>query len=78
MTILEGTCKALANKRLVPVPHVQLSSCVHIVYSMNILLNNHRNAKLGDFGFSVEIPVHEAGRTLITATLIANSEGYYP
>jgi len=54
----------------------------HLAYtsvnSMNILLTNHYNAKLGDFGFSVEMPVREAGRTLLAAPLIARSEGYYP
>jgi len=69
VTVLEGTCKACACDY-----HLACTS----VNSMSILLNNHYNAKLGDFGFSVEIPVHEAGRTIITATLIAHSEGCYP
>lgn len=35
-------------------------------------------AKLGDFGFSAELPHVSGGSTLFTAACIARTEGYYP
>ena len=35
------------------------------------------SAKLGDFGFSYEIPQHKLGRTFVTAPLLGRTEGYY-
>lgn len=36
------------------------------------------NAKLADFGFSVELPRISGGKTVFTSACIARSEGYYP
>ena len=36
------------------------------------------HAKLGDFGFSIELPLAKDGRTLVTAPLIARTDGYFP
>ena len=47
-----------------------------IHYSLNILIS--RSSKLGDFGFALEMPKHQAGRTLVTAPLIARTDGYCP
>ena len=35
------------------------------------------SSKLGDFGFSYEIPQHKLGRTFVTAPSLARTEGYY-
>ena len=45
---------------------------------MNILLDKHYVAKLSDFGFAIDLPKVEEGKTLVTAPLIARSEGYFP
>lgn len=46
--------------------------------SMNILIDEQGNGCLSDFGFSVELPQVEDGRTMFTAKGFARSEGYYP
>ena len=45
---------------------------------MNILLDDHFSAKLCDFGLSVDLPKVTDGRTVVTAPMIARSEGYFP
>ena len=41
-----------------------------------MLLDKDWKAVVGDFGFALEIPKTESGRTLITAPLVARTEGY--
>ncbi|XP_065887583.1 uncharacterized protein [Dysidea avara] len=42
----------------------------------NILLDENLRAKLGDFGFSQEIPQLIAGRSVITVPMVSRSAGY--
>ena len=44
----------------------------------NILLDSGMNAKLDDFGFSMELPQLSHGKTMFFAPFITQSEGYYP
>ena len=44
----------------------------------NILLEHHLTAKLGDFGFTQEIPRLTEGRSVITVAIVAKSLGYSP
>ena len=44
----------------------------------NILLDGTFRAKLGDFGFAVELPHISGGRTMFTSDFIVRTEGYYP
>ena len=41
----------------------------------NILIDEHGNGRIGDFGFSWELPQVVGGRTMFT---FPRSEGYYP
>ena len=47
------------------------------LYSLNILLDRNLTAKLCDFGFAMNMPEHRSGRTLVSAPLIARSDGYF-
>ena len=53
-----------------------ISSCVH-VFRHNILIDSNNNGVVGDFGFALELPQTVSGRTLVTAPLIARTEGYF-
>ena len=48
------------------------------MYRHNVLLDKDFNGIVGDFGFALEIPKSVSGRTLISAPLIARTEGYFP
>ena len=49
------------------------------LYSLNILLDASGGGRIGDFGFSLELPkVTSDGRSLYTAMAFARSEGCYP
>ena len=41
------------------------------------MLDEHFNAKLGDFGFTVELHSTAHGRTLVTAPFVARTQGYF-
>ena len=48
----------------------------HHSFRSNILINCHYEAKLGDFGFSLQMPDMKDGKTLLTCPLVAFSQGY--
>ena len=47
------------------------------LFRSNILLDSHLSGKLGDFGFTKEIPQVQ-GRTLVTTASVVKSLGYSP
>ena len=49
-----------------------------LLYSQNILIDSHGTGKIGDFGFSIQLPKVAGGRSMFTAQCFARSEGYYP
>ena len=40
-------------------------------------MDDQYNAKLGDFGFAMDMPEQAHGRTLVSAPLIARTDGYF-
>ena len=54
---------------------------ISFIYSLNILLA-HDTAKLGDFGFALDMPAKHAEdhttATLVTAPMLAQTNGYSP
>ena len=49
-----------------------------MLHRLNILIDEHGCGRIGDFGFSWEVPQVIAGRTMFTAKSFPRSEGYYP
>ena len=42
------------------------------------MIDGHGRGRIGDFGFSWEVPQVVSGRSMFTAKAFARSEGYYP
>ena len=53
------------------------ANSTHTIFSQNILIDGAGNGRIADFGFSIELPKKEAGRSLFTSKFFARSEGYY-
>lgn len=47
-------------------------------YRCNVLLDRNLTAKIGDFGFTQELPSSVHGHTMVTASALAKSLGYCP
>ena len=47
-------------------------------FRANILLSGAYMAKLGDFGFAIELPQLSHGITMFSSECMIRSEGYYP
>ena len=83
--VLKGACRGLTwlHNNKPPLIHQDIKSLVSFkstvmlsVYRSNVLINSHFEAKLGDFGFSLEAPLLQAGRTTFTCPLVAFTQGY--
>lgn len=48
------------------------------IKTQNILIDIYGNGRIGDFGFSLELPEIVEGRSMFTAQAFARTEGYYP
>ena len=46
------------------------------MYRANVLIDGSFTAKLGDFGFSLEMPSTNPKRTLVTRPFLAFTQGY--
>ena len=58
-----------------------MQACFTLFFShfrANILITKQYHAKLGDFGFAVELPRVVGDRSLINSESFARTEGYYP
>jgi serine/threonine protein kinase len=70
--ILQDTIKGLAYLHAAKPPLVHQD-----IKSHNILIDDKGNGRIGDFGFSIELPQQQAGRSLFTSKYFAKSDGYY-
>lgn len=93
-SILKGACRGIVYLHTATPPMIHqdiktLGVFILVVFfspqsnslyhsSANILLDSLYQPKLGDFGFSIELPRISSGQTLFTAEFVARSEGYYP
>jgi serine/threonine protein kinase len=69
---LHDTCKGLVYLHCGSPPIVHQD-----IKSQNILLDSHGHAKIGDFGFSVELPKQRDGKSMFTSKMFARTEGYF-
>lgn len=42
------------------------------------MLDSFFNAKISDFGFAIDLPKVNDNKTVVTAPVIARTEGYFP
>ena len=80
---LTDVCRGLAYLHAGGMIHQDIKPYIvlykYLIYrsSSNILLDGHFIAKLGDFGFCIDLPETSEGRTFVTAPLLARTQGYY-
>ena len=51
---------------------------LYVILRSNVLIDRYFTAKLGDFGFTQELPLSTSGHTMVTAVAVAKSLGYCP